>query len=160
MDSGHAMITLANNGKPGVAFNLRHLSTALPKSYTIVVRPPNESSISASNIVATAAFDQFIQSNNVSRIQAYNSSASNACAATTPPSSPSQPHSRHGQLEQLVAFEVAALFKDMVKIAQATPEILPPPPPGVQVIEVERQSRIRASKVEFKLVKEIWDGEL
>ncbi|KAF2817568.1 P-loop containing nucleoside triphosphate hydrolase protein [Mytilinidion resinicola] len=81
---------------------------------------------------------------------------SNARAATTPPSSPSQPLSRHGESEQLVAFELAALFKDILKIAQAT-QAVPPPPPEVQVIEEEKQPRIRASKVEFKLVNEIWD---
>jgi hypothetical protein len=78
---------------------------------------------------------------------------SNACAAATPPSSPSQPLSRHGQSEQLVAFELFAIFKDMLKIAQA--QEVPPSPPEVQVSEEEKQPRARASKVEFKLVNEM-----
>jgi hypothetical protein len=79
---------------------------------------------------------------------------STACAAATPPSSPSQPLSRHGQSEQLVAFELAALFKDMLKIAKA--QEVPPPPPEVQVSEEKKQLRARASKVEFKLVNEMY----
>ncbi|OCK73251.1 hypothetical protein K432DRAFT_313292, partial [Lepidopterella palustris CBS 459.81] len=44
----------------------------------------------------------------------------------------------------------------MLKIAQAT-QAIPPPPPDIQVIEEKKQPRIRASKIEFKLVNEIWD---
>ncbi|KAF2811339.1 uncharacterized protein BDZ99DRAFT_274026 [Mytilinidion resinicola] len=79
---------------------------------------------------------------------------SNARAATTSPSSPSQPLSRHGESEQLAAFELVALFKDMLKISQAAQEV--PPPSEVQVIEEKKQPRTRASKVEFKLVNEMY----
>jgi hypothetical protein len=79
---------------------------------------------------------------------------SNARAATIPLSGPSQLLSRHGQPE-LVASALAALLKDILKIVQAT-QAVPPPPPEVEVIEGQKQPKIKASKVEFKLVNEMY----
>jgi hypothetical protein len=49
---------------------------------------------------------------------------------------------------------LAALFKDTLKIAQVAQEV--PPPPEVQLIEEKKQPRIRAFKVDFKLVNEMY----
>jgi hypothetical protein len=56
---------------------------------------------------------------------------------------------------ELLAFEVAESFKEILRIVQAT-QVVPQPPPEAQVIEEKKHPRTRASKIEFKLVNEMY----